>query len=130
MKAGAKMVLIENDELIKEVLPGRILRKCVGKDGHSKSSGMTMGFAEYCEEAGPMAPHRHAEEIVYVLSAERARVRYGAAADALETKVPLRRGMTLHIPANEWHVFEYERRGHLDIIFFYGQTENVRPEEA
>ena len=124
------MVLINNDDLIKEVLPGRIIRKCIGRDGYSVSTKMTMGFGEYCEEAGPMKPHRHAEEIVYVLSADRARVRYGGAADALEHTVSLRRGMTLHIPEGEWHVFEYERRGHLDIIFFYGQTENIRPEEA
>ena len=130
MKAGDMMVLIDSDELIKDVLHGRIIRKCVGKDAHSVSSAMTMGFGEYCEEAGVMKPHRHAEEIIYVLSADRARVRYGSAPDTLEHTEPLRRGMTLHIPEGEWHVFEYERRGHLDIIFFYGQTENIRPEEA
>jgi mannose-6-phosphate isomerase-like protein (cupin superfamily) len=124
------MQIIKSDDMVKEILPGRIIRKCVGKDGVSVSAEMTMGFGEYCEEAGPMAPHRHAEEIVYVLSAQKAWVRYGADADALDKKVTLERGMTLHIPSQEWHVFEYEPRGHLDIIFFYGRTENIRPEEG
>ena len=27
---------------------------------------------------------------------------------------------TLHIPEGEWHVFEYEEGGSLEILFIYG----------
>ena len=123
------MNIIYRGTLTKEVLPGRIIQKAVGKDAYSRSGKMTMGFASYCAEAGETEPHRHAEEIVYVVSADKGFVRYGASQDDMTTITPLETGMTLHIPELQWHVFEYGEGGHVDIIFFYGQTENIRPEE-
>ena len=38
---------------------------------------MTMGYARYSAEAGPMDPHHHAEEIVVVLTSQDGYVRYG-----------------------------------------------------
>ena len=90
---------------------------------------MTMGFAKYCEEAGNMEPHRHAEEIVFILEAKNGWLRYGDDLDHLDKKVILKPGMTLHVPELEWHVFEYGKKGCVEIIFIYGQTENIRPEE-
>jgi hypothetical protein len=112
-------------------LPGRVIQKAVGGDAESrsKSERMTMGFAHYSAESGAMEPHHHAEEIVYVLSAEDGWVRYGPASDELGEPVPLEAGTILHFPPLEWHVFEYAEGGYVDIIFFYGQVENIRPEE-
>ena len=123
------MKLIKRSELHQEKLPGRTIQKAVGKDCFSTSARMTMGFATYSEESGPMAPHHHAEEIIYVTDAKDAWVRYGESEDELTTRVDLEEGMTLHFPSLEWHVFEFEDGGYLDVIFFYGQVDQIRPEE-
>jgi hypothetical protein len=123
------MNIIVRDTLQSHLLPGRIIQKAVGRDATSSSERMTMGFARYSEESGPMEPHHHAEEIVYVISARDGWVLYGPTQDDLPHRVPLSNGLALHIPALEWHVFEYGPGGHLDIIFIYGQVDNIRPEE-
>lgn len=123
------MEIIARRELPEQMLPGRIIQKAVGKDARSTSGGMTMGFGRYSKESGPMEPHRHAEEICYVVDCRNAWVRFGEAADKLDKKSDLEPGMTLHVPELEWHVFEYTEGGFLDIIFFYGQVDNIRPEE-
>ena len=59
------MKLIKREDAPKKPLPGRVLQLLVGQEGAaSPSSVMTMGFARYSAESGPMAPHHHAEEIV------------------------------------------------------------------
>ena len=50
------------------------------------------------------------------------RVEYGPEKNNLDTKVPLKPGMILHIPANEWHVFRYGQRGFVDILFMYAEV--------
>ncbi|MCL1854764.1 MAG: hypothetical protein FWF86_03435 [Clostridia bacterium] len=116
-------------ELQGDFLPGRIITKVTGKDSPMKSKKMTMGFGRYCKEAGIMAPHQHAEEIVYVVDCKGAWTRYGGTPDNLLYKLSLEKGMTMLFDELEWHVFEYEEDGFLEIIFFYGQTDNIRPEE-
>jgi hypothetical protein len=123
------MRVIQRGDLREEKLPGRVIQKAVGRDALSKSEKMTMGFAHYSARSGPMEPHRHAEEIVYVVSAKRARARHGPAKEELGGGTPLSAGMILHFPELEWHVFECGKGGRLDIIFFYGQVDNIRPEE-
>ena len=123
------MQIIERDGLEILHLPGRQVQKAVGKDSFSRSAKMTMGFARYSEECGPMAPHHHAEEIVYIISAKDAWTKEGESADRLGPPIPLQGGITLHIPAIEWHVFGFEPGGHVEIIFFYGQVDGIRPEE-
>jgi len=123
------MDIIRREALAAQALPGRIITKCVGGDGPSISRKMTVGFGRYCREAGPMEPHRHAEETVFIVDARHARVRYGASRERMDRVEPLVAGMVLHIPEMEWHVFEYEGDGFLEIMFIYGQTENIRPEE-
>jgi hypothetical protein len=121
------MKLIERDDVPKKPLPGRVLQLLVGQEGAvSPSTVMTMGFARYSAESGPMAPHRHAEEIVYILGAQDGWTRYGGTGDEpdeLGGPVPLEPGMTLHFPVNEWHVFEFDEGGHVEIIFFYSQSD-------
>lgn len=123
------MKIAQRMDIGPERLPGRIIQKCVGRDAAIESKKMTVGFARYCEEAGPMEPHQHAEETVYILNAERAWVRFGKDRVTLSDPEALEAGMTLHFPELEWHVFDYEAGGFLEIIFFYGQTEGIRPEE-
>jgi hypothetical protein len=124
------MTIIARAALPPHLLPGRVIQKAVGRDAASKSVDMTMGFAHYSAASGPMDPHCHAEEIVYVLNANDGWLRYGPAKDDLPYRIALSAGLTLHIPAGEWHVFEYGPAGHVDIIFFYAKGDNIRPEEA
>ena len=123
------MKLLRREELAELPLPGRVIQKAVGKDGASASGKMTMGFARYSAASGPMEPHHHAEEIVFILDARSGWVRFGPARDRLGERLELEPGMTLHFPELEWHVFEYDEGGSVDIIFFYGQVDRIRPEE-
>ncbi len=123
------MDTVSRHELKEHLLPGRIIQKAVGQDAHIASSKMTMGFARYSEASGPMEPHHHAEETVYILDVVDGWVRCGPAKDQLGARMRLEPGMTLHFPELEWHVFEYDESGYVDIIFFYGQVDRIRPEE-
>ena len=117
------MNVIERNTVPEQMLPGRFMQKIVGKaeDGYlSDSRILNIGYCRYCAEAGPMEPHMHAEETVQILSSDRGWVRFGPAKDDLPHKVMLQPNMTLHIPAGEWHVFEYADGGSLEILFIYG----------
>ncbi|MCD4671680.1 MAG: hypothetical protein K8R77_03360 [Anaerolineaceae bacterium] len=124
------MRFIKRDGLEQIILPGRLIQKAVGKDCPVDSSKMTVGFAHYSAESGAMEPHHHAEEVCYILFAYKGWVRYGPSPDRLGEPVALETGMLLHNPPLEWHVFEYGEGGHVDIIFVYGQVDNIRPEES
>jgi mannose-6-phosphate isomerase-like protein (cupin superfamily) len=117
------MDLIERKNVVKNPLPGRVIQLVSGGTGAvSPSEVITMGFAHYSIESGPMSPHRHVEEIVYVLESKTGYVRHGGFGDApteLGERIELKPGMTLHFPPQEWHVFEFDEGGHVDIIFFY-----------
>ena len=123
------MQVVEKDKLEVLKLPGRIIQKAVGKDAFLKSNKMTLGFAHYSKESGPMAPHHHAEEIIYVIRTKKGKVRYGNSESELCEQTALKDGMILHFPELEWHVFEYEGDGFIEVLFFYGQVDNIRPEE-
>ena len=123
------MKVFTQKDLKKEYLPGRCIQKAVGIDGYSPSGKMTMGFARYSAEVGPMEPHQHAEEIIYIIDTKDGWIRFSKDKDSLGEKFYLKRGMVLHIPELEWHMFGYDGEGFLDAIFFYGQVENIRPED-
>jgi hypothetical protein len=38
--------------------------------------------------------------------------------------------MILHNPPLEWHVFGYAEGGYADVLFVYGQVDDIRPEET
>jgi len=121
------MKLIKREEVARRPLPGRVIQLVVGKDeAVSPSEVMTMGYAHYSAESGPMAPHRHAEEIVVITGSEQGYTRYGGFGDEpneLGERIPLEVGMILHFPRGEWHVFEFDEGGMVDIIFFYSQSD-------
>ena len=123
------MTYFKRDDLERIMLPGRVIQTAVGKDGFSSSQQMTVGFAHYSAESGPMEPHHHAEEVIYVIDAQDGWVRSGPDKDELGSPVPLEAGMILHIPPLEWHVFEYDGGGYLDLVFIYGQVDQIRPED-
>ena len=110
-------------------LPGRGIRRFVGRDSALGSEEMTVGTALYADEFGPMEPHNHAEETVYVLDADRAWVRWGPAPDDLPQRIDLEAGVVINTPALEWHVFEWEPGGHVELLFIYGQVDDIRPED-
>jgi hypothetical protein len=123
------MKIITGNEMTWETLPGRCIQKAVGKDAFSLSGKMTMGFVRYSKEAGPMEPHNHAEEILYIIDARKGWIRHGTERDNMGEKLYLQAGMVLHVPELEWHVFGYDEDGFVGAIFFYGQVDNIRPEE-
>jgi len=123
------MIYFKRSELKRFELPGRVIQKAVGKDGLSVSGRITAGFAYYSAESSPMEPHQHAEEVCYIIDAKDGWVRYGPEKDRLGERIPLEAGMILHNPPLEWHVFGYDKEGCVDIVFIYGQVDNIRPEE-
>jgi hypothetical protein len=55
------MDLIKRTDVVKKPLPGRVIQLVTGQSGAvSPSEVITMGFAHYSADSGPMAPHRHA----------------------------------------------------------------------
>ena len=111
-------------------LPGRAVYKAIGADSFVKSTGMTYGRTRFSLDYGPMAPHHHAEEIIYVLDTKAGIVRWGDTEACTGGTLRLEAGMTLHFPAQEWHVFEFEQPdGYSEILFFYGSTTDIRPEK-
>ena len=123
------MQIINRENVPPQDLPGRRLWKVVGKDSFMKSGKISFGFTFYSAEVGLMEPHQHAEEVCFVVNSEKGWARFGHQADALQEKVPLETGMILHIPALEWHMFGYDEGGCLEIMFMYGQVDNIRPED-
>src|ERR1700690_3801152 len=111
-------------------LPGRDIQRIVGKGASLGSARMTVGTAQYSDDSGPMAPHQHAEETIFVLNARDAWVQYGPPPDALPVTIALEPGLTLHIPEWEWHVFCWKPKGFADVIVIYGQVDNIRPEDV
>ncbi len=123
------MQIIKRENVQPQDLPGRRIWRIAGKDSFFESSRISYGFTFYSNEVGQMEPHQHAEEVCFVVYSKGGWARFGQQADALQEKVPLETGMILHIPAHEWHMFSYDEGGSLEIMFMYGQVDNVRPED-
>ena len=123
------MKVLRRSDITEEHLPGRVLQKSIGRNSAWPSEKMTVCFARYSAESGPMEPHNHAEETVYIIDAENGWVRTGPSKDNLPEKVMLGPGTTLHFPELEWHVFEHGEGGFIDALCIYGQVDNIRPEE-
>jgi hypothetical protein len=123
------MDLIRREDVPAQRLPGRVIQSVLGKDAHVTSGKMTVGFARYAADSGPMQPHQHAEETLFVIAAHDGWVRAGEAPDRLGPEVPLQAGMVLHFPELEWHQFGYRGDGFVDVLFCYGQVDHIRPED-
>ena len=124
------MTVINRSDLEMVQLQGRQIQKAVGRGAFSCSEKMTVGYARYAREYGAMSGHQHAEETLLILDASRGRIRFGPTQATLDEVVNVEPGMVLHIPEGEWHVFEYDEDGFVEVLFIYGQVDNIRPEEA
>ncbi len=124
------MESVHRDNVPVEELPGRGIRRIVGKGASLESGKMTVAIAHYSAATGPMEPHNHAEETIFVLDAENAWISYGPSPDELPNRLDLEPGLTLHIPELEWHVFEWGDHGFADCLVIYGQVDNIRPEDV
>jgi hypothetical protein len=123
------MRVLVKEDIEKDFLPGRIIQRAVGRNSASESAKMTVSFARYSPESGPMEPHRHAEETVYIIDAKDGWVRKGPSKDCLNEKVMLSKDVVLHFEELEWHVFEHDPGGYIDALCIYGQVDNIRPED-
>ena len=123
------MRVLLKEDLEKDHLPGRIIQRAVGRNSASESAKMTVSFARYSAESGPMEPHQHAEETVYIIDARDGWVRKGPSKDCLNEKAMLGKDNVLHFDELEWHVFEYGPGGFIDALCIYGQVDNIRPED-
>lgn len=123
------MRIAKREQIAKDVLPGRALQRAVGANSLFETDTMSVCYATYCAEYGPMEPHHHAEETIVVVSSDGGRVEWGPAKDNLPHKAELSAGDVLHIPENEWHVFRFREGGSLDVVCIYGKTDNLRPED-
>jgi hypothetical protein len=123
--------VLQRQDLDPVKLSGRTLQKAVGGPGEGTftSNRMTVGFARYSAESGPMEPHHHAEETIYIVDARDGYIRPGTAADRIGDRVQLAVGMILHFRELEWHVFEWDEGGYIDALFIYGQVDNIRPDQ-
>ncbi len=110
------------NEIPKASLPGRLIQRAVGADSFSSSPDLTIGFAHYSVESGPMEPHRHAEEVIYVIDCKDGWVEYGPEKDSLPLRLNLACGVILHIPEYEWHAIRYAEGGFVDILFSYAKA--------
>lgn len=123
------MNLVNKSDIKVDALPGRGLKRIVGKNSYFTSDSMTVGYALYSDEFGAMKPHSHAEETVIITRAIDGYISWGDSMNNMQKTERLIEGMVLHIPENEWHVFHYEKGGEIEIIFIYGQSDNCRPED-
>lgn len=123
------MRIVEREAIHRDMLPGRIIEKAVGRDAAIASERMTVCFATYSPISGPMEPHNHAEETVVILGSQDGWVRRGPSKENLDEKHPLKEGTVLYFDELEWHVFEYGEGGFIDALCIYGQVDNIRPEE-
>lgn len=118
---------IQTATLEKTPYTGRNITKIIEKGGVVESKNITMGIAEFSNAIGPMLPHKHGEEGIYVLEAVNCWTRRGDTADTLEERHPVETGMVLRYLEDEWHIFEFEGEGYLRIVFFFGTGSIERP---
>lgn len=123
------MEYVKKTDVPVDALPGRGLLRIVGKKSLFDSEHMTVGYACYSKEYGEMEPHNHAEETVIITKSKNGWIEWGDRKDHLTKKCTLEEGMIFHIPEGEWHVFRYAEGGFVEIIFIYGQSDQVRPED-
>lgn len=123
------MEIVKKELISKDNLPGRQLQRAVGENSVFHSNQMTVGFARYSEESGVMSPHNHAEETVIIFDVKDGSIEWGASEYNLPNRADLKKGDVIHIPENEWHVFKYKPGGYVEIVFIYGSTKNLRPED-
>lgn len=112
------------------ILPGRAIRKVIGKNSFFSSTEMTFGRTIFSSKYGKMTPHCHAAEILYIINVKHGRFRYGNTKEC-EHVIDLVSDQVLYIAPGEWHAFEFDSdKDYANVLFFYATTENLRPEDC
>ena len=116
------MKIIKQGEAPTQKLPGRYATRVVGKtdDYYYHSDTLHFGHCLYNESVGPMEPHAHAEECMYILGCKDACIYSGPAKDDMPDCAELAPGMVISMPGGEWHVFRYGAGGFVEILYCYG----------
>lgn len=105
----------------KEML-GRVTSAAIGAEGIAAvaTDDAFVGYATFAPRYGQMKPHYHENEIMYVVDARGASVRFGAEKDAMDTRQELRKGDIIRARNGEWHLFEFDSDdGFLDLVCFF-----------
>jgi len=121
------MNILKKTDIKTVVLPGCCVHRAIGNNAMLSSNAMSLGWAKFVGEYGPMEPHHHAEDGMVVVDSKNSYIRFGPAKDQLGERIPLEKDMVLQMPAGEWHVFEYDEGGYVEILYFYGQPDNTVP---
>lgn len=116
------MNYVRREDITKTIAPGRIIQRAFGTDAYFTVDNANMGFAHFSPEYGKMPCHVHEDEIIYVMNANDAYVKYGPSENDLSNKKELNAGDILRFSEKEWHIFEFTCvQGYLDIIFIFSQ---------
>ncbi|MDD3663080.1 MAG: hypothetical protein PHT84_04405 [Candidatus Pacebacteria bacterium] len=121
-KLGKAMDHVSREVCPKKDMPGRTTNAAFGKEGVAKiaTTDCFVGYATFSPKYGKMKPHYHENEIMYVVDAKDAFVRYGDAPDRMHSRDALKKGDIIRAREGEWHLFEFESEdGFLDLIPFF-----------
>jgi len=113
---------VTRDMCPKKDMPGRTTNAAFGKEGVAKiaTSDCFVGYVTFSPKYGKMKPHYHEDEIMYVVDAKNAFVRYGDAPDRMTKKDSLNKGDIIRARNGEWHIFEFDSEdGFLELIPFF-----------
>lgn len=116
------MDYLRREDLEEKQMLGRMTCAAFGKEGIARvtADDAFFGFATFAPKYGKMKPHYHENEIMYVLDAVGASVRYGAAQQTMNTRLALKKGDIIRAREGEWHVFEFDSEdSFLDIIAIF-----------
>jgi len=116
------MDYLRRENLEEKQMLGRMTCAAFGKAGIAKvaADDAFFGFATFAPKYGKMKPHYHENEIMYVLDADGASVRFGETQQAMDTKMALKKGDIIRARNGEWHMFEFDcEDSYLDIIAFF-----------
>ena len=123
------MKFVKKDETVVKHCRARTIYAAIERDGVLSSDNIMMGCARFDKNLGDMIPHSHAEEGMYIIDCAKAYARFGDSAETLGERIPLEAGMIMWAPEGEWHVFEFDDGGFLDIVFCLpSEKDFVRPE--
>lgn len=119
------MNFYSKNEAVVQHRKGRTVYAVFEEAGKLCSENLVMGFARF---DSAMDPHQHVEECMYVVDCYQAYARCGESKDTLGERHAIQPGMFMWADQDEWHVFEFEDGGFMDIIFCLPRQSFVRPE--
>ncbi|MBE6969137.1 MAG: hypothetical protein E7442_03310 [Ruminococcaceae bacterium] len=118
------MDLVRREQLPQQDLLGRSIWKAFGEKAVFPDN-VSGGFARFSLQHGKMKAHRHERELILVLDAQGAAVRYGPSPEGMGEAVALQKGDFLRMQEGEWHIFDLaDENSYLDILWFFGVAAN------